>query len=330
MSKTVDEKVVEMKFNNQNFEKNVSQSMNSIDKLKGKLDFKGTESKAADSMSKIASTANNIKLDGMAKAIETVNYRFSTMGIVATNIINQITNMVTGKLSGAFNMLFGQIKSGGLSRAMNLERANFQLENLLKDEKEVEGVMKNVNDAVDGTAYGLDAAAVVASQLTASGARAGDELYNQLRAIAGVAAMTGASYEEIGNIFTTVAGNGRLLSMQLLQLSSRGLNVAAIMSKQMNMTEEEFRKKVSESQITYQQFADAMVKEFGEAAGKANETFDGALSNVKAALSRIGAKFYSPGLIQARDILNELRLAINAINKALDPLINSLNGTVYV
>lgn len=330
MSKTVDEKVVEMKFNNQNFEKNVSQSMNSIDKLKGKLDFKGTESKAANSMSKISSAANNIKLDGMAKAIETVNYRFSTMGIVATNIINQITNMVTGKLSGAFNMLFGQIKSGGLSRAMNLERANFQLENLLKDEKEVEGVMKNVNDAVDGTAYGLDAAAVVASQLTASGARAGDQLYNQLRAIAGVAAMTGASYEEIGNIFTTVAGNGRLLSMQLLQLSSRGLNVAAIMSKQMNMTEEEFRKKVSESQITYQQFADAMVKEFGEAAGKANETFDGALSNVKAALSRIGAKFYSPGLIQARDILNELRLAINAINKALDPLINSLNGTVYV
>ena len=97
MSKTIDEKVVEMKFNNQNFEKNVNQSMNSIDKLKNKLDFKGTESKAANSISKISSAANNMNLSGLSKAIDTINYRFSTMGVVATNILNQITKLNKGE-----------------------------------------------------------------------------------------------------------------------------------------------------------------------------------------------------------------------------------------
>ena len=330
MSQTIDSKVVEMKFDNQNFEKNVSQSMNSIDKLKSKLDFSGTESKASKSIGNISKAANNFNMSGMEKAIETINYRFSTMGIVATNVLNQITTHITGKLVGAFNMVIGQIKSGGLSRAMNLERANFQLENLVKNSEKQAVIMKNVNDAVDGTAYGLDAAAVVAAQLVASGAEGGEQLYKQLRAIAGVAAMTGGTYEEIGQIFTTVAGQGRLLSMQMNQLAFRGLNVAAVMSKQMGISESEFRDKVSKSQITFEQFADAMVTEFSEAAGKANETFDGALSNVKAALSRIGAKFYTPALEEARDMLNKLRVSINDVNKSLDPFINSLNRMVHV
>ena len=81
---------------------------------------------------------------------------------------------------------------------MNLENAHFQLQGLLKDEEKVSAVMKNVNDSVDGTAYSLDSAAKVASQFAASGMRAGDKMFTSLRAVAGVAAMTNSSYDEIG------------------------------------------------------------------------------------------------------------------------------------
>ena len=324
-SRTVDSKVVEMKFDNQNFEKNVSQSMKTMDSLKSKLDFKGTESKAAKSLDNISKYANNLSLDGLGKAIDTINYRFSTLGVVATNVISSITSGLTGKLTGAINSIFGQITSGGKSRAMNLAQAQFQLENLLKDGNEVSAVMENVKNSVDGTAYGLDAAAVVAAQLVASGSKAGDELQNQLRAIAGVAALTGSTYEDIGAIFTTVAGQGNLMTQQMNQFAYRGLNVAAVMAKQLGMSEQEFRDSVSERGVSFQQFADAMVAEFGDAAGKANETFTGALSNVQSALSRIGEKFYTPWLKQTRDMLNQFRLSINAVNKELDPFINKLN-----
>ena len=51
MSRTIDEKVVEMRFDNQDFERNVSQSMSTLDKLKKALNFEG----AADSFSSISS-----------------------------------------------------------------------------------------------------------------------------------------------------------------------------------------------------------------------------------------------------------------------------------
>ena len=107
------------------------------------------------------------------------------------------------------NLITSTIKQGGISRATNIENARFQLQGLLKDDEAVAAVMKNVSDSVDGTAYSSDAAAKVASQLAASGMRAGDEMFSSLRAVAGVAAMTNSSYEDIGRIFTQVAGQGR-------------------------------------------------------------------------------------------------------------------------
>lgn len=41
MSKTIDEKIVEMKFDNKNFEANVQQSLSTLDKLKAKLNLSG-------------------------------------------------------------------------------------------------------------------------------------------------------------------------------------------------------------------------------------------------------------------------------------------------
>ena len=42
MSAVVDERVVEMRFNNKDFEQNVKTSMSTLDKLKQKLNLKGT------------------------------------------------------------------------------------------------------------------------------------------------------------------------------------------------------------------------------------------------------------------------------------------------
>lgn len=214
---------------------------------------------------------------------------------------------------------------------MNLENAHFQLQGLLKDEAAVQAIMKNVNDSVDGTAYGLDAAAKVASQYAATGMRAGDKMFSALRAVAGVAAMTNSEYEETGAIFTTVAGNGRLMGEQLNQLASRGLNAAATLATYLNKSESEVREMVTKGKISFKTFAAAMDDAFGEHAKKANETFTGSLSNVKAALARIGALFISP-LIEQNGALvklfNTLREKINDIKSAMIPIADSVTKTV--
>lgn len=327
MSKTIDQKVVEMRFDNAQFEKNVSTSMSTLDKLKQSLNFDG----AAKSFENIERAANNVSFDKIASGVEALENRFSTMGIAGMRVIGNMTDAMIGFVKKGINFVTDSVIQGGKKRAMNLENAHFQLQGLLKDEAAVQAIMKNVNDSVDGTAYSLDAAAKVASQYAATGMRAGDKMFSALRAVAGVAAMTNSEYEETGEIFTTVAGNGRLMGEQLNQLASRGLNAAATLATYLNKSESEVREMVSKGKISFETFAAAMDDAFGEHAKKANETFTGALSNVKAALARIGALFISP-LIEQNGafvkLFNTLREKINDIKSAMIPIADSVTKTV--
>lgn len=327
MSKTIDQKVVEMRFDNAQFEENVSTSISTLDKLKQSLNFDG----AAKSFENIEQAANNVSFDKIASGVEALENRFSTMGIAGMRVIGNMTDAMIGFAKKGIHFVTDSIVQGGKKRAMNLENAHFQLQGLLKDEVAVQAIMKNVNDSVDGTAYSLDAAAKVASQYAATGMRAGDKMFSALRAVAGVAAMTNSEYEETGEIFTTVAGNGRLMGEQLNQLASRGLNAAATLATYLNKSESEVREMVSKGKISFETFAAAMDDAFGEHAKKANETFTGAMSNVKAALARIGALFISP-LIEQNGafvkLFNTLRVKINDIKTAIIPIADSVTKTV--
>lgn len=318
MSKTVDERVVEMRFDNKQFEANVKTSMSTLDKLKSSLKL-GDASKGLENIDK---ASKNISFDTIASGVEALQKRFSTFGIVGMRVIQNITDSMMGLASKTTSFLTDGIIQGGKNRAMNLENAHFQLQGLLKDEEAVAAVMKNVSDSVDGTAYSLDSAAKVASQLAASGMRAGDQMFSSLRAVAGVAAMTNSEYDEIGRIFTKVAGQGRLMGDDLLSLSSRGMNAAATLGTYLHKSEAEVREMVSKGKLDFQTFAAAMDDAFGEHAKKANETFTGALSNIRAALARIGALFISP-LVEQNGALvqlfNAIRQRINDIKSAIQP-----------
>lgn len=319
MSKTVDERVVSMQFDNKNFESNVKTTMSTLDKLKQSLKLENS----AKGLENINAAAKTLSFDSIADSVSKLERRFSVLGIVGMRVIENLTDSMMRLAKNTVNFLTSGITQGGIKRAMNLENAHFQLQGLLKDEEAVAAVMKNVNDSVDGTAYSLDAAAKVASQLSASGMRAGDEMFKSLRAVAGVAAMTNSEYEEIGRIFTKVAGQGRLMGDDLLSLSSRGMNAAATLAESMGTTESAVREMVSKGQIDFKTFASAMDDAFGEHAKKANETLTGALSNVKSALARIGALFVSPLVEQNGELvqlLNNVRVKINDIKNALVPV----------
>lgn len=296
--KGVDERVLSMKFDNASFEKNAKVTINTLDKLQRSIDT----SKLSKDISNLYSYITKIGTE--VKTFMAIKYAIK--GIDAA---------------------LKSVTEGGKRRAENLENAHFQLQGLLKDEEKVSEIMNDVSKSVDGTAYGLDAAAKVASQLAASNVKAGDQMFTALRGIAGVAAMTNSSYEDIGRIFTQVAGQGRLMGDQLLQLSGRGMNAAATLAEEFGLTEAAVRDMVSKGQISFDMFSQAMDSAFGEHAKKANETMTGALSNVKSALGRIGALFYSP-LIEQNGALvqlfNALRVKTNELKDALAPTISKI------
>lgn len=321
-SEALDVRIVELQFNNRQFEDGVHESMGTLERLKSALKLDG----ASNGLEEVNKASKSFSLDGVTSAIDTVNDRFSTMGIVGMTVIQDLTNMAVNFGKRLVTAIPNQIISGGKRRALNLEQARFQLSGILKDTEKVEQVMDSVSKSVKGTRFGLDEAAVVAAQLAASNVEAGESMLQTLKGIAGAASMTGnRSFADIGNIFATVASNGKLMTMQLRQFAAAGLNVSATLAKVYGTTEEEINEAVRKGLISFEMFASAMSEEFGEVSQKANETFTGAFANTKAALSRIGADVAGPTYEAIRKVLVKLIPLIDNIHEFLRPAINAIN-----
>jgi len=324
MAVSIDERVVEMRFNNKQFEEGVKQSMkslNDLDQSIDKLDNNGLDN--------LVAKLNNVDFGQIERSLGSLEKRFSTFGVIGMSIIQKLTNGVMDlatNLTKAVSKPFDIMAKGGWARAMNIENAKFQLKGLgIAWEK----VSDDINYAVDGTAYGLDAAAKACAQLSASGVQAGEDMKKALRGISGVAAMANTTYDNIAPIFTTVAGQGKLMTMQLRQLESRGLNAAAELGKALGKTEQQVRQMVTDGQIDFNTFANAMDEAFGEHAKDANQTFEGSLANMQAALKKIGAEVATEIMQDMVDVFNAAREAINIVKTELLPIIqNDINPVI--
>lgn len=283
----IDERVVKMEFDNKAFEQHAGETMSTLDKLKNALKFDNIK----NSFGKITQAAQKVDVSSMADGVDAVNAKFSAMQVVGYSAINNITNSLMNFGKRVVGGTFGQIVQGGINRAFNIEQAKFTIEGLGKDFVQLK---EDINYAVSGTAYGFDEAAKAASMMAASGIEAGDQMKASLRGISGMAAMTGDSYSNIADIFGNIAGKGKLGLQEVNRFATRGINVAAKLAEQLGESETVIRDMISKGEISFEEFAAAMDDAFGEHATEANKTFTGAMSNIKASLSRIGEAFVHP------------------------------------
>ena len=316
--RNVEENVVKMTFDNKDFDKNVKESQKSVGGFNTSLnDLKNTAIQVpVDIMSGLARVLQRIDIKdllGISAAVGGFALIKKGIGEIGDEI-GSVADKALGKINQVMTAAMNQIKTGGKARAENIQQAKFMIEGL---ELDVETFMEAADYAVKDTAYGLDAAAKAAAQFGASGVTSLEKLKYSLRGISGVASMTSSSYEEIAHIFTTIAGNGRLMTEQMNSLSIKGLNVASTLGKAMNKTEAEIRDMVSKGQISFDMFAKAMDDTFGEHAKEANKTFSGVMSNVRAALSKIGAEFYGPLISDTLGFLDKLRAGLNKFKTTL-------------
>lgn len=314
MSTKRDYRVVEMSFDNKDFEQNVKTSLSTIQKLNNALKLDG----ATQGLLAVEKAIAQVTMDPILAGLDQVNDKFSALGVIGKRVLENLADSAVNAGKKIWNNTLGQIQSGGSARALNIANAKFKLEGLGVAWEKAE---KDISQAVDGTAYGFDAAANTASQLATAGIELGDAyggMAHSLRAVSGIAAMTNSSYEEIGYIFSQIASAGKLMGQDAMQISTRGINVTATLAKQLGKTTEEISEMQRKGEISFAMFAEAMNDAFGDQATKANETFQGAMSNVKAALSRIGEVFYGPYYKNMITPLNKIREAINRIKKMMD------------
>ena len=319
---SVDNRVVNMQFNNRDFASKIADTMKSLQKLDEALQFKG----GTNGLNDVEKTMNNMDFSGVEAGVQALTNRFSTLGIIGIEVVRRLTNGVIdlGK------SLVSKALSGGISRAMNLEHAKFMLEGIVHDSAEEARIMEDVMASVDGTAYSLDQAANVAAQFVATGMKSGKELETVLKGVTGLSAVFDADYERVGQVFTQVSAQGRVYANDLLSLSSMGINARAALvkyyqdvRKESNVTMETIDDMVKKGEIDFETFGNAMAYNFGDQAKEANRTFNGAMSNVNAHLAQIGAKFVTP-LVEAKESLD----GVGQETYNLIDILNSFRGVI--
>lgn len=87
MSTTIDQRVVEMQFDNKNFERNVQTSLSTLDKLKSSLNMNG----ATKGFEQIDNAAKKVNMTGLGNAVESVRLKFSALEVMAVTALSNIT-----------------------------------------------------------------------------------------------------------------------------------------------------------------------------------------------------------------------------------------------
>lgn len=231
-----------------------------------------------------------------------------------------------GVITGIGTAVAGLAAKGGISRALNIEVAQTKLKGLGHSTEDITELMNDAMASVKGTAFGLDEAATIAASLSASGIKSGQDMTNTLKTVADTATIAGMSMTDAGAIFGSVAARGKLQGDDMLQLTSRGVPVLQALSDQLHVSTADVSAMVSKGKVDFATFSAAMNNYLGGAALASGNTFQGAMANCKAALSRLGAAAATPALQSLKSVFTALTPVIDDVSKALTPAVDAFTA----
>jgi tape measure domain-containing protein len=195
MSKTIDERVVEMRFDNKNFENNVKTSMSTIDKLKQSLRFTG----ATKGLENVSNEAKKVDMSGLSKAVETVQMRFSSLDVIAVTALTNITNAALNAGKNLVKSLtIDPVKTGFQEYETQLNAVQTILANTSHAGTDIEDVNKaldELNKYADQTIYNFTEMTRNVGTFTAAGVDL-DKSVTSIKGIANLAAVSGSTAQQ--------------------------------------------------------------------------------------------------------------------------------------
>lgn len=195
MTDVIDNKVVQMGFDNKNFETNVKNSLVSIDNLKKSLNFES----AVRSLSNLTDAGKKFNLTSMAMDINSIANRFSTMGIIGMTVIQNLTNAVLNLGKQIITTLAIKPLTTGLQEyetqinAIQTILANTASKGTTLDQ--VNSALDQLNEYSDKTIYNFTEMTKNIGTFTAAGVDL-ETSVSAIKGIANLAAVSGANNEK--------------------------------------------------------------------------------------------------------------------------------------
>ena len=196
MPSNKDERIVSMQFENEKFEKGVAHTMNTLEKLKASLSFKGIDK----AFEKISMSASNVKFDGLEDSIVVTSQKFNALERIASGVFMRIGNQIAETGERLLKSLTIDPILRGWEK-MDSKAASVQtiMNATGKSMDEVDGYLAELMWFADETSYGFSDMTSAISQMTSAGGDI-EKLIPMVMGIANATAYAGKGASEFSRI----------------------------------------------------------------------------------------------------------------------------------
>ena len=274
MSRTIDERVVEMRFDNQKFEDNVQTSLGTLEKLKKALKLDD----AAKGLEEVEQASRKVKLNGLSSAVETVSLKFSALDVAAARVFQRLTDAAIDTGRKMVNALaFQSAKDGFAEYELKMGSVQTIMAGTGESLETVNGYLEELNKYSDQTIYSFSDMTNNIGKFTNAGVKL-DKAVLAIKGVSNVAAVSGATAAEASRAMYNFsqalsAGYVKLIDWKSIENA--------------NMATQEFKQQLLDTAIemgTIVKYGDQYATVTTNAAGKTYQAFD-ATSNFNDSLA---------------------------------------------
>ena len=195
MSKEVEQRVVEMRFDNAQFERNASTTMSTLEKLKQRLNFTG----ASKGLENVGAAAKRVDMTSLATSVETVSSRFSSLEVMGITALANLTNSAVNAGKRIVSALtIDPVMTGFQEYETQMNAVQTILANTSSKGSTIDDVMSALNELnkyADQTIYNFTEMTRNIGTFTAAGVDL-DKSVTSIKGIANLAAVSGSNAQQ--------------------------------------------------------------------------------------------------------------------------------------
>ena len=222
---SIDERVVEMKFNNQQFEKNAAGTLSTLERLKQSLHLAG----ATKGLSELQAAGNKFNLNGMSSGVDGLMAKFSALQVMGVTALATITNKaVNAGMQMASSLTVQPVKAGFDEYELKMKSIQTILANTSRYGTKLEDVTKaldELNEYADQTIYNFGDMTANIGRFTNAGIKLEDATA-MIKGFSNAAAASGTSAEAASGAayqLSQALNNGKITLMDWKSITNAGM-----------------------------------------------------------------------------------------------------------
>ncbi|WP_210139464.1 peptidoglycan DD-metalloendopeptidase family protein [Staphylococcus sp. GDY8P67P] len=277
----------------------------------------------------------------LSNSFKSIGSSMQNVGGQAQNMGRSLTSSITKPALVAGTAMAGITAKLGFDRLVGLDSAKAKLEGLGYSTKEVGSITGQVTKAIEGGMTTMAEGTDIAAGALAAGVKEGKDLEKYIKLVGDAAVASERPVGDMAMIFNRVQGQGKLMTQELNMIEEGMPGFAEKMAKQLGVSQEEFRKMVTNGEVSSEEFLKAVEGHAGGMAEAYAKSWKGMAQNSKAYIAILGESMLKGVFPKAKESLYEFTQLMKSdkakkwaedvgksLSGAFDIIANAISGAI--